>query len=148
MIVRIFAWMGFGWARRTKAQEDLKVLRGALVALKKPGVQLSGDAYRVSDSYATEMLRAEFERDFLNLRNKHAKRRCRVGLVECEMALNGNNLALLSDDLKQIAEEEGLYSYPRYLREADTKDEPLEFTPGRQWGKKDEETPDYVADNE
>lgn len=113
MLTRIFAAMGFAWAVKSRSIDDLETLRASLVALARPGVQLSGEAYRVIDSYGTPGQFAEFDRDYLNLRNKHAKRRARVGLVRCEMAVNGNDFQKLDDELKRIAEEEGLFSYPR-----------------------------------
>ena len=105
MLYRFFASLGARWAIRRCATADLPRLRAALVALSKPGIQLSNEAYRIADSYETETIRSEHERDSLKLRAKYARRCAEVGLVKCTQTLG----QVLSSDLQDIAEREGLF---------------------------------------
>lgn len=105
MLYRLFALMGVHWAIRKRAVADLPKLRAALVALSKPGIQLSNEAYRIADSYETETIRSEHERDSLKLRAKYARRCVQVGLVKCTQTLG----QALNSELQDIAEREGLF---------------------------------------
>jgi len=105
MLYRFFAMLGARWAIRRCAIADLPKLRAALVALSKPGIQLSNEAYRIADSYETETIRSEHERDSLKLRAKYARRCAEVGLVRCTQMLGQT----LDSDLQEIAEREGLF---------------------------------------
>lgn len=105
MLYRLFAFLGARWAIRHCATADLPKLRAALVALSKPGIQLSNEAYRIADSYETETIRSEHERDSLKLRAKYARRCAEVGLVRCAQTLGQS----LDSDLQEIAEREGLF---------------------------------------
>lgn len=105
MFYRFFALLGVHWAIRKRAVADLPKLRAALVALSKPGIQLSSEAYRIADSYETETIRSEHERDSLKLRAKYARRCAEVGLVRCAQTLGQS----LDSDLQEIAEREGLF---------------------------------------
>lgn len=107
MIVQLFAAAGFRWALRMRARADAPKLRAALVALGKPGIQLSNQTYRVADRYETETIRSEYERDSLRLRAKYARRCAEVGLVRCAQQL-GINLAE-HPELLAIAQREGLH---------------------------------------
>jgi hypothetical protein len=121
VLYRLFATIGFQWAIRRRAAGDLPKLRAALVALAKPGIQLSNEAYRIADSYETETIRSEHERDSLKLRAKYAKRCAEVGLVQCARVLGQS----LDSELQEIAEREGLFGVvPRKTRfEPETKND-------------------------
>jgi len=105
MFYRFLALMGVHWAIRKRAIADLPKLRAALVALSKPGIQLSNEAYRIADGYETETIRSEHERDTLKLRAKYAQRCAEVGLVQCAQTLGQS----LDSELQRIAEREGLF---------------------------------------
>lgn len=113
MFYRFLALIGVHWAIRKRAVADLPKLRAALVALSKPGVQLSNEAYRIADGYETETIRSEHERDSLKLRAKYARRCAEVGLVQCARVLGQS----LNSELQEIADREGLFGViPRKTR--------------------------------
>ncbi len=58
MLYPILAKLGIPWAKKHKALTDEKILRNALVALGKPGVQLSAEAVRTIRGYTTEAIEA------------------------------------------------------------------------------------------
>jgi len=113
MLYPLLAKLGIPWAKKHKALTDEKILRAALVALSKPGIQLSNEAYRIADSYETETIRSEHERDSLKLRARYARRCAEVGLVQCARVLGQS----LDSELQEIAQREGLLGVvPRKTR--------------------------------
>ena len=104
MLYQLLASLGIPGAKRRKAKTDEKILRNALVALGKPGVQLSAEATRTIRGYTTEAIEAEYERDLLKLDNRYHERRAKVGLVRCaEVGGTGR-----TDELNDIAAREGM----------------------------------------
>lgn len=104
MLYPILAKFGIPWAKKRKALADEKILRNALVALGKPGVQLSAEAVRTIRGYTTEAIEAEYERDLLKLNNRYHERRARVGLVRCaDIGETGR-----TNELNEIAAREGM----------------------------------------
>ncbi len=104
MLYAILAKFGIPWAQKHKAMADEKILRNALVALGKPGVQLSAEAVRTIRGYTTEAIEAEYERDLLKLDNRYHERRAKVGLVQCAEAVGASR----TDELNDIAAREGM----------------------------------------
>lgn len=116
----------FDWAKKLRARAAQPKLREALVALSKPGIQISNESYKIAESYETETIRSEHERDALKLRAKYAKRCAEVGLVRCAQVLGQS----LDSELQAIAEREGLFGViPRKT----AFELPMDFTPGRKF---------------
>lgn len=132
MYYRFLKFLGFGWAKKMRARADQSRLRAALVALSKPGIQISNEAYRIAESYETETIRSEHERDSLKLRAKYARRCAEVGLVRCAQQLNQS----LDSDLQAIAAREGLFGViPRKTR----------FEPEMEHDEESQDQTDYIT---
>lgn len=121
MLYPILAKLGIPWAKKHKAMTDEKILRNALVALGKPGVQLSAEAVRTIRGYTTEAIEAEYERDLLKLDNRYHERRAKVGLVQCADVGGAGR----TNELNEIAAREGMDgAIPRRKTKPEPEPEP------------------------
>lgn len=100
---------------------------------------LPREAYDAIRGFMNPKLIAEFEEKTLALENSIAARAIQVQKVERRV---GSGKPMSEHDLA-IMRREGLMGE----KKRESKDELLEFTPGKQWGKNEADT-DYITDPE
>lgn len=139
MLTKLLALTGFSWARRWNAQAARERLETLLDYLEGADSPIEEGDWAFIESFFPAHLQSEYRKAHRALRRKFAIRGCKQGIIRCAEEMGE------VQDAKLLAWREEERQGKR--KTTNPANEPLEFTPGRHWGKNEADT-DYITDPE